>query len=344
MLGAKVAEIGAERRKRIDLHRHDTPVRDRRPCGRGRRGRAPARRRGRPPIRVEVHLTGRLSIARPRRPSRPRGEIAFDAEAAADIRRDHADLVLGNVQRVDREPAPQVVRLLGRRIKRVAIRRGVVVAEIGARLHRIGRQAAVGELELDHLGGRGHRGLGLAAIAALDLEHEIAAELLVHERRARRDRVARRGDRRQRLVVDRDRLGGLLGGEAGFRHHRGDDIADMADLVAREGRARRPFIGRPSPNGIGCTTVSSPWPARSQSSAVNVSSTPGTRGRGSVRSRRSAHGRAGCAQRRTTRCRADDIIDVAAPALNEAHILAPAQRLADIGVAAAALRALPRHP
>ena len=34
-------------------------------------------------------------------------------------------------------------------------------------------------------------------------------------------------------------------------------------------------MGRPSPNGIGCTTVSSPCPALAQSSAVNVSSTPG---------------------------------------------------------------------
>ena len=35
------------------------------------------------------------------------------------------------------------------------------------------------------------------------------------------------------------------------------------------------FIGRPSENGIGCTTVSSPWPARFQSAAVSVSNTPG---------------------------------------------------------------------
>src|SRR5580692_2082759 len=44
--------------------------------------------------------------------------------------------------------------------------------------------------------------------------------------------------------------------------------------AAKAGRGAL-FIGRPSENGIGCTTVSSPWPARFQSSAVRTSSTPG---------------------------------------------------------------------
>ena len=65
-------------------------------------------------------------------------EEAFDAEAAADVGRDHADLVLGKVQRIDREPAAQIVRLLARRVERGAVAPGVVVGEIGARLERVG--------------------------------------------------------------------------------------------------------------------------------------------------------------------------------------------------------------
>jgi hypothetical protein len=43
---------------------------------------------------------------------------------------------------------------------------------------------------------------------------------------------------------------------------------------AKAGRGAA-FMGRPSPNGIGCTIVSSPCPALAQSSAVNISNTPG---------------------------------------------------------------------
>src|SRR6185437_6748702 len=66
------------------------------------------------------------------------GEIAFDAEAAADVGRDDADFVLWDMQRVERQPAPQVMRLLRGGVERDAVGRGVVIAQIGARLERIG--------------------------------------------------------------------------------------------------------------------------------------------------------------------------------------------------------------
>ena len=143
-------------------------------------------------MRVAVHFTGRRSsCAAQTTVDTSTAKISLDAEAAADVGRDDADFVLGNVQRVDREPAPQVVRLLGRGVERVAVARRVVFAEIGARLQRIGGEPAVVQVELDDLGGAGHRGLGLLAVAALDLEHEVGAEALMHERRAGRERRAR---------------------------------------------------------------------------------------------------------------------------------------------------------
>ena len=215
------------------------------------------------------------------------------------------DLVLGNVQRVDREPAPQVVRLLRGRIERVAVARGVVVAQIGARLDRIGRQAVVVEAELHDLRRRGHRRLGLAAVPALDLEHEIAAEPRVHQRRARRDRVARRGDRGQRVVRDLHGLGRVLGGEPGVGHDRGDDIADMVHLAAREGRARRGVHGTAVAERHRMhdreLAVPGPVPVRRRSmSAARRAARP----RLASTARRSAHGHAGCARRRTRRVRA----------------------------------------
>ena len=235
--GRKVAEIAAQRRERVDLHRDDAS------------------------IAVETHAGGGVVVARlrvgekclgagrgpfDRAPQQLRSphhrrhfdrEISLDPEGAADIGRNDPDLMFGNVQCVDREPAPQVVRLLGGGIERVAIARGVVVAQIRARLDRIGRQAVVVEAELHDLRRRGHRCLGLAAVPALDLEHEIAAELFMHERRAQRHGVTRGGDRGQRVVRDLHRFGRVLGGEPGVGHHRGDDVADVVHLVACEGRA-----------------------------------------------------------------------------------------------------------
>ena len=242
--------------------------------------------------------------------------------------------MFGNVQRVDREPAPQIVRLLRGRVERVAVARGVVVAKIGARLDRIGRQAVVVEAELHDLRRRGHRRLGLAAVPALDLEHQVAAEPRVHQRRARRHRVARRGDRGQRVVRDLHGLGRVLGGELGVGHDRGDDIADMVHLIAREGRARR---------GVHGTAVAERHRMHDRELAVpgplpivggQCQQHAGPRGRGPRRQRddprmgmRAAHegapGEPG----------QDDVIDVKPPPADEAGILAAPQRLADIAVA-----------
>ena len=49
------------------------------------------------------------------------GKISLHAETAADVGRDDADFVLGDVQRVERQPAPQIMRLLGRGVERVTI-------------------------------------------------------------------------------------------------------------------------------------------------------------------------------------------------------------------------------
>ena len=132
----EIAEIAAERRERVDLQRDDAAV------------------------AVEAHARARDVVARLRigdqrfrarggpfhgTPEPPRGphdgrhldrEIALEPEAATDVRRHHADFVLGDVQRVEREPAPQVMRHLRGGVERREIGRRVVVAEIGARLHR----------------------------------------------------------------------------------------------------------------------------------------------------------------------------------------------------------------
>jgi len=78
------------------------------------------------------------------------------AHDAADVGRDDADFVLGDMQRVERQPAPQIMRLLGRGVERVAVGRRIVFAQIGARLERIGGEPAVVQVERDDFGGLPH--------------------------------------------------------------------------------------------------------------------------------------------------------------------------------------------
>jgi len=101
------------------------------------------------------------------------------------------------------------------------------------------------QLEFNDLGGAGQRGFGPLPAAALDIEYDVGAETLVNERRAQRDRRARVAHARQRLIVDRDSLGGVFRSEPAFRHHGGDDVADVAHFVAGESRPRR-IVHRPS--------------------------------------------------------------------------------------------------
>src|SRR5215469_16028196 len=74
------------------------------------------------------------------------------------------------------------MRLLTGRVERVTVARGIVIAEIGARLDRVGRHTVVREIELDDLRRRSHRRLRLLTVSALDLEHDVGSESLVHER------------------------------------------------------------------------------------------------------------------------------------------------------------------
>src|SRR5262249_56064144 len=92
-------------------------------------------------------------------------------EASAEVGRDDAQLMFGNVEGVDRKPPAQVMRLLTGRIERVTVARGIVIAKIGARLDRIGRHAVVLELELNDLRRRSHRRLRLVATSPPHLAH-----------------------------------------------------------------------------------------------------------------------------------------------------------------------------
>ena len=105
-------------------------------------------------VRSAVHFTGRLQLAGGPGDDRLLGiVIDLAAEAAADIRRDHAQLVLGDLQHESAHQQPDHVRVLAGGVQRVVAGRRIEIAERRARLHRVRDQPVVGQVQLHDFGG-----------------------------------------------------------------------------------------------------------------------------------------------------------------------------------------------
>ena len=163
------------------------------------------------------------------------------AEAAADVRGDDAQLVLGDAEHEGAHQQPDDVRVLRGGPERVLVVAGVVLADRGPRLHGVRHQPVVDELErrdvwrgADRLVGRGG-----VVVEEAPVEAEVGAGIVVDQRRLGVEGGAHVDDRGQLLDVELDRLGGVarLGQRLG--DHRGDRIADVADLALGEDRVLR---------------------------------------------------------------------------------------------------------
>ena len=114
-------------------------------------------------------------------------DVDLRAEAAADVRRDHAHLRLGDAAD-RRHERPHEVRHLGRGVERELAARGDPVGDHAARLQRDRREALVVDRQRD-LDGRCVERLVEALGLVLDREAVIAGRLLVQLRRAGLARV-----------------------------------------------------------------------------------------------------------------------------------------------------------
>ncbi len=162
------------------------------------------------------------------------------AEAAADVRRDDADLLLGQT-RHQREQRAVRVRGLARQVDRHLPGRLVVVGDRAAGLHRRRVDARVERVELDDdVGVREDavRRIGIAGLPREDVVVGLALEVRADDRGVGVERLLRIRDHRQRLVVHVDALERVLG----LVLRLGDDADDLlaleADLVRRQDRLR----------------------------------------------------------------------------------------------------------
>ena len=164
-------------------------------------------------------------------------EVDLRAEAAANVGRDHAHLVLGQPQHEGRHQQPLDVRVLARDIERVP-RLGARVRRVGrARLDRVRYQAVVDEIELGDVRRPVKRAVDRCLVTQRPDVAGVVRRRFMNRRRAfGPDRV---DHCRQNLVIHLDHLSGIPRlGERFGDHHR-DALPDMPHLALRERRVRR---------------------------------------------------------------------------------------------------------
>ncbi len=111
-------------------------------------------------------------------------------------------------------------------------------ADHAAAFHRRRRVAVVMEAALELVRGARERGIDVA-LADGEGADQVGGEFVVDHRCARAQRRFRVDHRRQRIEIEADQLGGVLGGVAALRQDHGDRLADVADLVVGEQRLLR---------------------------------------------------------------------------------------------------------
>ncbi len=164
---------------------------------------------------------------------------ALRPEGAADVARDDADLVLGDPEDVARQRVAHAVRVLDVGVQGVPLLAGVPDAERAPRLHELRVHARDHVAAADHARRPREGRVGGRPVAGLEDVGDVVGTLVPHRRAAGRRGVRRPGHGRQRLVLDPDQLGRVLGLRVGLRDHQRDGVADVSHPVRGEAAMRR---------------------------------------------------------------------------------------------------------
>ena len=165
------------------------------------------------------------------------------AEAAANVRRDDAQLVLRRQAMEGRNHETRDMRILAGRIERVVLAARIVGADRGARLHGIGDQAVVDEVDLGDMGRVAEGGVGCRFVADRPVEHPVVGSHLMDLGLGFHG-IGHVHNMRQHAVADLHRSRRGLGLLLGLGHHHGDMVADIANLALGEDRMRAGLHGR----------------------------------------------------------------------------------------------------
>ena len=183
-------------------------------------------------------------LGRPRADSLLVVDENLGAEAAANVGRDDAQLVLGRDALKRGQDNSREMRILACRIERGDVNALVIVAESRARLHGVGNEAVVDEIELGDVCGFGEGGFGRRLVAQMPVAEGVVGRKFVHLRRARLGRASRIDHRRQNSVVDSEFLRPVARLQIGVRDDDGDRVADIERFSMGKGGKRARFHWR----------------------------------------------------------------------------------------------------
>ena len=161
------------------------------------------------------------------------------AEAAADVGRHHPQLVLRNVEHEVAHQQLDDVRKLAGGVERVLAARAVVIADGGARLHRVTDQTVVDQTQASDVRRFCERSVGGVLVADLPVDTHVVGDVVEHRGRSRLQRVEHADHGRQDIVFDRHGLGGIARLGQGFGDDERDGITDVTDLALGQRRMRR---------------------------------------------------------------------------------------------------------
>ena len=164
-------------------------------------------------------------------------EEVLHAEPTADVAAAHADEMLGDTGEAGAHLA-RLVRVLGRQPDVELTARRLVRRQHAARLHRDVGVAVLHEALADHVRRAGQRRVEIGVGRRRHRHRNVRPELRVHEI-VRRPSDRGIDDRVERLVLDLDELGRVLGHVPALCDHERDRVTDEADVTLGEGAHRR---------------------------------------------------------------------------------------------------------
>ena len=167
--------------------------------------------------------------------------IDLGAEAAADIRGDDAQLMLWNAQNERAHQKPDDMRVLRRGVERRFAVGRVELTDADARLHRVGHEAVVHQLQrrdVVRAFESGHRRIAVLFDKAPVIA-EVIRRFLVDLGGVSADRIGHVDHCGQLFNVQINRFSRVAGLSHAVSDDSRDRIADMADLAARQNRVAR---------------------------------------------------------------------------------------------------------
>ena len=161
------------------------------------------------------------------------------AKPAADVVADHVHLFVRDFQDMVAEDADHVADALAGGDKFVSVALRVVVADAGARLHRIGDDARIEKLQSRDMGRGRECPVDLRRVAALPCEGNVAGRLVPQQRGSGLHREFGIRNRGQGFDLDFDLGNGVLGLREGFGDNKRNRFPDVAHAPLRQSGARR---------------------------------------------------------------------------------------------------------